>query len=238
MTLEEGEIVFCTVDRIIGTNVFVKLMDGNRDVEGCIVMSEIAPGRIRNIRDYVVPKKQIVCKILRISGDRIDLSLRRVTLKEQKEVKERFNQEKSYESILKSVLGDKAGKIIELISKKGKIYDFLNEAKENSEELEIIVGKEDAKKILEIINSQQKKKKVVLKREFSLTTNDSNGIEKIKKLLGSIGLAKISYISAGNYVLKIESDDLKRADNELRDILVELEKDAKKMGAEFSIIKK
>ena len=238
MTLEEGDIVFCTVDRIIGTNIFVKLTENNKEIEGCIVMSEIAPGRIRNIRDYVVPKKKIVCKILRISGDRIDLSLRRVTLKEQKEVKERYNQEKSYESILKSVLGEKAVKIIEVLSKSGKIYDFLNEAKENPKELENLVGKEDSKKILDIIKTQQKKKKIVLKREISLIATDSHGIETIKKLLGTISNAKVSYISAGNYVLKIESDDLKKADNDLRDILVELEKEAKKVGAEFSIIKK
>ena len=236
--LEEGEIVFCTVDRIIGTNVFVKLFDNDKEVEGCIVVSEIAPGRIRNLRDYVVPKKKIVCKILRISGDRIDLSLRRVTLKEQKEVKERFNQEKSYESILRGVLGDKSKKVIETISKKERVYDFLNEAKENSKSLEEVVGKEDAKKILDIITTQQKKKKVTIKKEISLTTSDSLGIETIKKLFSKVKDVQIKYISAGNYVLQVESDDAKRGDNELRDIIIELEKDAKKVGAEFSIIKK
>src|SRR3989344_372129 len=148
--LEEGEIVFCTVDRIIGTNVFVKFFQDNKEVEGCIVMSEIAPGRIRNLREYVVPKKKIICKVLRISGDRIDLSLRRVTQKEQKEVRERYNQEKSYESILKSVLGNRAQGVIESISKNNKIYDFLNEAKENPRKLEELTEKEDAKKVLDI----------------------------------------------------------------------------------------
>ena len=81
--LEVGDIVLCTVDRIVGTVVFVKIKGYG---EGSIIMSEIAPGRIRNLRQYVVPKKQIVCKVLRISGDRIDLSLRRVTQKEKKEV--------------------------------------------------------------------------------------------------------------------------------------------------------
>lgn len=228
--------MLCVVDRILGTTVFVRIEGYLK--EGVIATSEVAPGRIRNIRDYVVPKKQIVCKILRISGDRIDLSLRRVTLKEQKEVKERYNQEKSYESILRSVLGEGAGKVMELISKNSKIYDFLSEAKENPKELEELTGKEEAKKILDIINVQQRKKKVVVKREISLTATDSLGIETIKKLLTGIKEAKISYISAGNYVLKIESDDLKKADNELRDILVELEKNAKKVGAEFSIVKK
>src|SRR3990167_7744370 len=147
MAFEEGDVVFCTVDRIVGTNVFVKISEKDKEVEGCIVMSEIAPGRIRNIRDYVVPKKKIVCKILRISGDRIDLSLRRVTQKEQKEIKEQDNQEKSYESILKSVLGEKSTEIIKKIQEKEKIYDFLQEAKENPVGLEKMIGEENAKKI-------------------------------------------------------------------------------------------
>ena len=89
MNIEEGDIVLCTVDRIVGTNVFVKIDERGKEHEGCIVLSEVAPGRIRNLRDYVFPHKKIVCKVLRISGDRIDLSLRRVTQKEQKALKER-----------------------------------------------------------------------------------------------------------------------------------------------------
>jgi len=83
MVLEVGDIVMCTVDRIVGTIVFVKIDENG---EGSIILSEIAPGRIRNLREYVVPKKRIACKILRILGNRIDLSLRRVTQKEQKEI--------------------------------------------------------------------------------------------------------------------------------------------------------
>ena len=61
---EEGEIVLCTVIKIMGTTVFVHLDDYNR--EGVVSTSEVAPGRIRNIRDYVTINKKIVCKILRI----------------------------------------------------------------------------------------------------------------------------------------------------------------------------
>jgi translation initiation factor 2 alpha subunit (eIF-2alpha) len=64
--LEEGQIVRCTVDKIAGTIVFVKIDDYNQ--EGTITFSEISPGRIRNIRDYVVPKKKIVCKVLKIDN--------------------------------------------------------------------------------------------------------------------------------------------------------------------------
>src|SRR3989344_7448069 len=108
MRLDVGDVVLCTVDRIVGTVVFVKIDSIGKELEGGIILSEIAPGRIRNLRDYVVPKKKIVCKILRISGDRIDLSLRRVSLKEKKEILEKESQEQSYQSVFKSVLGSKA----------------------------------------------------------------------------------------------------------------------------------
>ena len=235
MNLEVGNIVLCTVDRIVGTTVFVHI-EGHG--EGSIVFSEVAPGRIRNIRDYVVPKKQIVCKILRVSGDRVDLSLRRVTLKEQKELKEKDKVRKSYESVIKSVLGEKAKGIIEEISKKGGVYDFLQEAKENPKELENLAGRENAKKILEIISSQQKKKISVIKKEISLTTTKPDGIEIIKDLLGKIKRAEIKYIAAGRYSLRSESEDIKKADQELTNVLNEIEKNARKSGAEFSIIKK
>ena len=234
MEFEEGDVILCTVDRIVGTNVFVMLEDGK---EGTITFSEVAPGRIRNIRDYVVPKKQIVCKILRISGDRIDLSLRRVTQKEQKEVLEMHKQEKTYSSMLRSVLGEKSKEIISKICQKDKLYDFLQDAKKDTKELEKITCKEDAMKIMDIVNSQ-KKKKAILKKEIMLTTSEPDGIEFIKKLLGKIQDAEVKYISAGKYSLNLESDDIKKADNEMKTVLEDLEKHAKSKGAEFSILKK
>jgi len=231
MKLEVGDVVLCTVDRIIGAIVFVKI---DEDGEGSIILSEIAPGRIRNLRDYVVPKKKIVCKVLRISGDRIDLSLRRVTLKEQKEIKDIYKKEKSYKSILKSVLNEKANKIIEEISKKEKIYEFLQKAKENSKELEKLVGKKDAKKILDILKTQ-KEKKAIIKKEISLTTTKPDGLKLIKDLLGNIKDAEIKYLSAGKYTLKTESTNPKIADNKLKEIIIKIEKKAKQKGFEFGV---
>lgn len=234
MTLEVGDIVLCTVDRIVGTTVFVGI-DGNG--EGSIVTSEIAPGRIRNLRDYVVPKKKIVCKVLRISGDRIELSLRRVTQKEQKEIKEQYKQERSYRNILKSVLGDKAKEIINKVSEKEKIYDFLQRAKENPKELKQLLEQADAEKILEILNAQ-KKKKAVIKKEVSLTTKERDGLKRIKDLLSDIQDVGVKYIAAGRYSLKTEAKDIKTADQNLTKTLEELEKKAKKQKVEFSIVKK
>ena len=234
--LEEGDVVLCTVDRIVGTTVFVRITGMGKELEGSIVFSEVAPGRIRNIRDYVFPKKMIVCKVLRISGNHIDLSLRRVTLSEQKEIKERYRQERSFLSILKTVLGEKSGSVTEKIEEQGT-WNFLQKIKENPKELESLVGSANGKKVFEILNVQKQKKQVI-KKEIVLKSFEPNGIEEIKGILGGISGAEVRYISAGRYSLKREDSDLKQADQKLREILEMIEKLAKKSGADFSIIKK
>jgi len=231
MNLEVGDVVLCTVERIEKTIVFVKI-EGNGD--GSIIMSEIAPGRIRNIRDYVVPKKKIVCKILRITGERIDLSLRRVTQKEKKEVLEHYSEERSYINILKGIVGDKILEALKKIQAQGAVYDFFEEAKANPGKLEEIIGKKDSEKILEILKSQ-KKKKAILKKEFMLKSTNPNGITLIKNILGNIKDAEIKYISAGKFIIKAETDDLKKTDNKIKAILEEISEKAKKENMQFSV---
>ncbi len=234
MNLETGDVILCTVDRIVGTTVFVNI-EGNG--EGSIVFSEIAPGRIRNIRDYVFPKKKIVCKVLRISADRVDLSFRRVTLKEQKELKERYKEERSLINILRTILKEKAENVLEDISKRGGIQGFLEKIKNNPRELEELMGKQDSKKVFEILKAQ-KQKRAVIKKEVVLKSMDSDGIKKIKEILGNIEGAEIRYISAGKYSLKREDENIKEADQKLNEIIEVIEKRAKMSNLDFSIVKK
>ncbi|MBU3907304.1 MAG: hypothetical protein KKA64_03575 [Nanoarchaeota archaeon] len=233
--LEEGDIVLCTVDRIVGTVVFVKVEENG---EGSIIVSEIAPGRIRNLRDYVVPGKKIVCKILKIDENGgIYLSLRRVTLKEKKELSDQFKEEKGYVSILKSVLKEDAEKIIAEISKQSKLVDFVKESKSHPAQLEKLAGKENAEKILKIL-SLEKKKKAVIKKEFSIKTQKPNGITLIKSILSAAGDIEVKYLAAGKYVMKLESENIKQADQKLQQIINEMELKAKKEGVEFSVKEK
>jgi len=240
MELEVGDVVLCTVDRIVGTVVFVRIEENGArlGVEGSIVISEIAPGRIRNLRAYVVPKKKIVCKILRISqNNHIDLSLRRVTQKEKKEVMEQAKQEKSYTNLLKSISKEDSDRIIKEILKETTVYEFLQEAKENPTKLEKIVGKNNAKKILEILKTE-KQKKAVIKREISLITTKPNGLELIKNILGNINDAEIKYISAGRYTIKTEAENLKVTDNKLKEIIKDIEKKTKQQNIDFNVKEK
>ena len=229
MKFEVGDIVICTVEKIRGTTVFVNIENKK---EGYIVLSEIAPGRIRNLRDYVVPKKTIVCKILRIVEDRIELSLRRVTPKEQKQAKERWKLERNYQSILKSVLKEKTKEIVQKILQDQEIYSFLEEAKNDSKKLENLIGKTDTKKVLDILGTQ-KQKKAILKKVLQMHTKQPNGLNIIKNILQKIDKAEIKYLSAGKYSIKTESTDIKKADNLMKEIFEEIEKSAKKQGIEI-----
>jgi len=235
MTLEEGDLVLCTVEKIVGTIVFVNI-DGEKK-QGSIVLSEIAPGRIRNLRDYVVPKKKIVCKILRISSERVDLSLRRVTQNEKKQIVEEYSQEKSYENILKSILGNNSKQITDKIKEKESLYNFFEQVKKNPDILEKLVGEANSKRVMQII-SKEKTKKSLIKKEFSLTSAKPNGLELIKELLENIKDFEINYLAAGKFSIKTQSEDPKKEEKKLRIILENVEKGAKEKGMEFSIKEK
>jgi len=233
--LEERDIVLCTVDRIAGTVVFVRIEREAR--EGSIILSEIAPGRIRNLREYVTPKKKIVCKILKTSGGTINLSLRRVTQKEKKEVMDEYNQEKSYVSILKSVTKEKANEIIENITKNESLYDFFEDARKNPKKLENLIGKEHSKKILDIILEQKTKKKII-KKTISLKTQDPRGIYLLKKVLENPDVIELKYLSDGKYSLRVETEDGKKGEQELKTFLEKIEEKARETGVSFELKEK
>jgi translation initiation factor 2 alpha subunit (eIF-2alpha) len=172
---------------------------------------------------------------LRISeSGNIDLSLRRVTQKEKKEAIEKSASEKSYKSIMKSILGENAEKVLQEILKEDDLPSFLEDAKTNPEKLEKLIGKEDAKKILDVLKVE-KKKKTIIKKEIHLTTTKPNGITLIKKVLEIFKGVNAKYVAAGKYSLELESSDVKTADKQLKELIENAEKESKKSGIEFSV---
>lgn len=231
MEMESGDTLICTVDKIVGTTVFVDIEGTN--IPGTIILSEIAAGRIRNLRDYVVPKKTIICKVLRVMNDHIELSLRRVKEKEQKEALEKNKAEKSYVNILKSILNDRTIEVLSKIKEKGSLKEFFENSKKDSEELEKIVGKEEAKKIVEILK-KQKEKVFYLKKEIKLTSTSPNGIKIIKDLLSEDKNVEVKYLAAGRYSVNSKGENLKKTDQKIKDFIEKLQKIQKKENIEFS----
>jgi len=102
---EESELVICKVTKILPHSVFVNLEEYEK-IEAMIHISEISPGRIRNLRDFVREGKVITCKVLRINKDRghIDLSLRRVSLGQKKNKEEEYKQEQKAEKLIEVLI--------------------------------------------------------------------------------------------------------------------------------------
>jgi len=232
MEFKETDIVLCIVERIEGTTVFVKLESGE---QGTIITSEIAPGRIRNLRDYVSPGRRIVCKILKIDLPNIYLSLRRVAPKERKEVLDRHEKERNSIGILRSVLGEKAQETVDKIKKDNySIAEFLNNCKTNPKTLEEVMPKDSAERVCKILQ-EKKEKQVEEKRKFSLSSKKPEGIKLTKEILSFCkGNCEISYVAAGKFVIKIKAQDFKKANSELSNSLQEIEKKAKENKMEFS----
>lgn len=235
--LEEGQIVLCTVDKIAGTTVFVKVQDNE---EGTITTPEIAPGRIRNLRAYVVPGKKIVCKVLSIKNGRVQLSLRRVKQNEKKELLDKIKKEKNYNAILKTVLGkEKADIIIEKIIQEQNIFDFFEKIKEQQQNLEKLISKKEAEKIIQILELKKEKPKQI-KQIFKLSNKSSEGIKIIKEIINNAcknSRCEVSYIAAGKYRLLMIGENFKELKSEINRIISEIEAEAKKQKCEFSLEK-
>jgi len=237
--LEESQIVLCTVTKIVGTIVFVNIDEYS--VEGTITFSEISPGRIRNIRDYVFPGKKIVCKIIDVN--RMHLSLRRVKLKEKTELNEAIKKERSFKALLKTVAGDKAGEIIENIKENEEsTADFLEDLKEDSSLLEKYLSKSDAEKIIKTLN-EKKAKETLIKREFNLSSKKPTGISTIKEIVkqaekdsGAENI-EISYVAAGKYLIKAKTPNPKKTDQQIDKLFEILEDLSKKKECTFAELK-
>jgi len=237
--LQEGDLVLCTVTKIVGTTVFVKIEGSETEKqEGTIITSEIAPGRIRNLRDYVAPNKKIVCKVLSTKDNHLHLSLRRVSSKEKKFILDKYQQEKTALSILKTVLKDKAETIANKIKQKTNLFEFLQSCKKNPKDLQAYMTKQESDKICKILSEKKEKEKQVTKI-FNLSSNRPNGITIIKKILSDCkNNCEIKYLAAGKYSIKTTSENIKQADKNLSQILQKIQEQAKQNKAEFSLIEK
>ena len=227
---EENEIVICTVKKILPHGVFVGL-DEYKDKEGLIHISEISPGRVRNIRDFVKEGKRIVCKILKINLERnhIDLSLRRVTQSQRINKNTSYKQEQKAEKILEvlskrlEISLEEAYKIIgyTLIEKYHSLYDAYEEIIVNPKIISVLnLDKKIEKAFLELVQEKVKKKEVKILATITLSSPLSNGIVVIKDLLKKIQIngTKIIYLGAPKYRLTLTANDYKTAEKCLSEV--------------------
>jgi translation initiation factor 2 alpha subunit (eIF-2alpha) len=228
MEIKEDDLVMCTVKRIEGTTIF---LDVEGDGEGSMVLSEIAAGRIRNLREYVAPNKKIVCKVLKIINGHPQLSFRRVTATEKEEIRERYTKERTLTSIFKAVL-ENYEEILLKIKSKEDLWKLYDEAKENPSILEVYLSKENAKKISGLL-SEKKEKEKESKKIFVLKSFSEKGLEDIKEILDLKQEADIHYLGSSQFSISSKGKEFKEINSKIDDALATIEKKAKDKKAIF-----
>ncbi|MBW3011421.1 S1 RNA-binding domain-containing protein [Candidatus Woesearchaeota archaeon] len=216
---EESELVLCTVTKIHFTSVFATLDEYNGKT-GMIHISEISPGRIRTISDYVKEGKKIICKVIRVNQERghIDLSLRRVNEGQRREKNELIKKELKAEKIV-----DFAAQELKLQPKKfyqevfAKIepmYPYMHQCFE-----EIVTKQFDIKKLKldpkteevlhTLITQRMKPPEVEIKGVLTLESYEPDGVKKLVDVFKKMSHEniEIKYTGAGKYSVLIKAKD-------------------------------
>jgi translation initiation factor 2 subunit 1 len=234
---ERSDLVICTVAKIQFNSIFVTLDEYERR-QGIIHISEISPGRIRNIRDYVKEGKVIVCVVLRVSEERdlIELSLRRVAESQRRakinEMKQEQKAMKIVEFIAKTQELD-GRKMMEDIIKAvtpdyPTVHSYFEEVVMGGATLDLLkLPKKVADALDETLRQRIKPPEVIIKGRFVLHSYQPEGVEIIKQALEkaqAVGKESLSivYQGAGKYDLSIKSEDYKSAEKVLEKIEAEV----------------
>jgi len=229
---EDDELVLCTVTKIHFHSVFVNIDEYKKS--GMIHISEIAAGRIRNIRDYVAEGRVVVCKVLRIDKEKghIDLSLRRVNESQRREKLEDIKRQQKTEKIIEQVAKIKkidANTLFDEVNDKfAEKYDSLHEGFEALVKGEITledfgVDKKYAKELEEVIKQRITPEEVVIKGKFKMQSYLPEGVEVIKEALkkareSANSDTKMFYLGAGTFKTIIKAEKYKDAEKILENM--------------------
>ena len=243
---EQGEIVLATVTKVMDHGAYVTL-DEYDDIQGFLHISEIAPGWIRSVNRFVRNGEKKVLLVKKVNSKRgdIDLSLKQIT-KDQK--KQKLKEVKKFEkgkTLLQNVqdktkLSDEEIEKLEdiIYSKFDSVYDAFIEIGRNGIESvkELKLAKKTATAIEEIC-SKIKLPSVEIRGIMEITSNKTDGVEIIKKILldelKKDPTIDITYLGAPKYRLSITSDNFKSAEKTLKPIIAEIQTNIEKKKGSF-----
>ena len=248
---EEDELVVCTVNNVQYNSVFVKLNDYGKT--GLIHISEVSPGRIRNLRDYVKPGKVIVCKVLRVNEQRghIDVSLRRVNESQRRMKLEERKAEQKAEKIIDSLaaqLDEDPKKIYDEVAKPllqeyGMLNYAFSDVVENDADLkEQGVPDKYAGQLEELVRERIKPAQVSIEGDLTITSYEADGLDTIKKALKAFeetsDAINLRYLGSGAWRATITAPEFKEAEHHLKEASDAAKAITEKEGAEFSFKRK
>ncbi len=223
------EFVLCTVTNIQFHSVFAKLDE--YDCTGMIHISEISPGRVKNVRDYVQEGKKLVCKILRVDKERghIDLSLRRVSESERRAKMDSLRHDAVVKGILKQASAQTSSNPEELLNKiqshatrtgYDSVFTFFEDVSRGEASIEESkISEKEAEAINSLIKTRFKPPRVEVGGMIKVSSYAPDGVEIIKNGLKTLKSesTSVKYLGGGRYSVKISSSNYKTAEKKLKE---------------------
>jgi len=246
---EEEELVLCTVTGINPHSVFCTL-DEYGGKTGMIHISEIAPGRIRNIKEHVSQGKKVVTKVLQVNKEKghIDLSLRRVNESQKRNKLNQIKQEQLAEKIVEYVArqqGDSTLTLYNKLSEKlvpthGTLFVAFEEVSKGELNLDTVLDKKIATVLTEAITTRIKPPEVKIGGDLKLTSHAPDGVKELKDVLAlatETGV-NVRYLGAGAYHLELKAEEYKEAEKKLKEALEKINEAAEEKDMAVEWIRK
>ena len=237
---ETGELVICTVKNVSSHSAFLNLEE--YDGEGMLHISQVAYGRIRNIKDYVKPGKRMICRVTRVNPEKgyIDLSLKTVSQNDEKAKIKEYRRERRIDSFLQVLAKKHDLKKIEDVEKKivreyGSLSEFARHDYEDFFKKLMLKGFE--KDFTHFIESDlDKKKDVEIKVEIEAYSLEGDGVSRVKNFFKKLGATdpklEFEYLGSSKFLFRIKSKDYKKSETRLARIKQAVEK----AGAEEKVV--
>ena len=241
-----GEVVVCKITGVNPNSAFASLEEYN--VEGIIHISEITSGWVRDIREHLKQNQIYIAKVMRISENHIDLSIRRLDSNQKKEKMKEYKLDQRAEKMLELVAKEMGKSLDEAYEEAGfkiqetvgSLYEGFRKALVKPEALaERGVPEQWIKKIREIAEKNIEQKEFVFRADLNLKTHKPGGISRIRSVLheaGEMGL-ETKYISAPVYLIKYKTKNAKKGLKEFTEKLDKLAESAKDLDASFKLLK-
>jgi len=250
-----GELVVATVREVYDYGAYLNL-DEYGGLEAYLPWSEVASRWVRSIHDVVKPGQKVVVKVIRVHRKRktVDVSLKRVTDSERKRKMAQWKREQKAFKILE-IIGQKRGKTLEemyeIVGRKleetyGDLMTAFEEAVIRGAEAlrEAGIPEEWIEPILEEVKRHVHVKRVKIEGTIIASSRAGDGVERVKKVLLAIKQQLLRFskdisvrlytVGAPRYKIELEAYDYRTIEKALEEALGEAEKNAKKLGVEFS----
>ena len=235
---EKDDLVICTVERLLPSSVNVSL-DEYKKIEAMIHVSEISRKWVRNLKTYMKIGKKLVCKVMQAneSENLVTLSLRRVGSGQMRNKMAEWASENRANDILEVIakqidlttkqiyekFGDK------VLAEYGLLNPILIEIAKGDEEIfgELKIEKSLAEKLKDLIQKRITLPKAEISGLITMSTSDTNGLQAIKDTVKSgqehakkkkVEM-KLIYLGAPKYQIKVISDDFKKTEDGLAEII-------------------